>query len=200
MTTKTFNSIQLLEFFWASCSRHFVLKCLLDARKTASFCSEKVWKHGTWIMTVCFGGDLESWRLNLRSNSQGSASLGILLEERGSWWMKSQISTPWDFGWSSDGPSSVFLISHRQALRSPRYSIFRFSSVTDSCGGCEEERRKAPHPPGSCWGNRGQVRQRRGIWWLMPSLGAESGCFAAAVTFPCACPGSLSVMMQRGRT
>lgn len=35
-------------------------------------------------MTVCFGGDLKSWRLNLRSNSQGSASLGILLEERGS--------------------------------------------------------------------------------------------------------------------
>lgn len=161
-----------------------------------------MWKHVIWIRIVRFGGDLESWNLNLQSNSQGSESLGILLEEgRMSWRMESQISTPWDFKWSCDGPSSVFLISHRQALLSPWYSIFRFSSAADSWGGCEEKWRKAPHPHSSCWGNGGQVRQRQEIWWLMQSLGAEGGCSAAAAAaaFPCACPGSLSVMMQPGR-
>lgn len=148
------------------------------------YVSVAIWSHGGWI-----------WKPNF------SQSLGFLLKEgRMIWWMESQISTPWDFKWSCDGPSSVFLISHRQALLSPWYSIFRFSSAADSCGRCEEERQRAPHPHRSCWGNGGQVRQRQEIWWLMQSLGAGSRCSAAAAaTFPCACPGSLSAMMQRGR-
>lgn len=147
---------------------------VLSARILLPLVWKKAWKYGSWIRNGYFAGDLESWRLNLKSTSQGSESLGILLEEgRMSWWMESPISTPWDFKWPCDGSSSVLLIPHRQALLSPWYSVLRFSSAADSCGGCEKERQKAQHLNSSCWGNGGQIRQRQEIRWLMQSLSRE---------------------------
>lgn len=142
------------------------------------------WSHGGWICSLtvreaslwafCWrrGGWAEEWRV--RSQHHETLNGLVMAPVHCSSFPIGRLSYP------------------------PWYSIFRFSSAADSWGWCEEEWRKAPHPHSSCWGNGGQVRQRQEIWWLMQSLGAESGCPAAA-TFPCACPGSLSVMMQPGR-
>lgn len=76
-----------------------------------------------------------------------------------------------------------------------RYSILRLSSAADSCRGCEEERGKAPHPHSSCWGKWGTSRAETGN--LMIDAVSESS--KRLPHFPCASPGSLSVMMRWGR-
>lgn len=155
------------------------------------------WKHwGTRIRIASFGGDLQSRRLISGSHSRGTVSLAILLEEGGrSRWMESQISTPRDFKWSCDGPGSLCLISHRQLSYLPWYSILRLSSAADGCRGCVEEQREALHPHNSCWGRWGTSRAETGNL-MIDAVSESSGRLRH---FPRASPGSLSVMMQRGR-